>query len=100
MKYDDLDVLAIQLFLIIGALCLWARCSARAIGKCCRRPMHARSEDTAVTTEEREQHMRRMIEHGEKVQDQFRRDNAEFEESCKRFWKFMQSADVRDLFDV
>lgn len=53
-----------------------------------------------MTAEEREAHLRQMIAHGEKVRDQFQRDNAEFEESCWRFWKFMQSADVRDLFKV
>lgn len=53
-----------------------------------------------MTNDEREAHMRKMLEHGAKTQEQFRRDNAEFEESCKRFWKFIQSADVRDLFRV
>ncbi len=51
-----------------------------------------------MTNEEREQHMRRMLEHGKKVQEQFQRDNAEFDASCKRFWDFMQTAYVRDRF--
>lgn len=53
-----------------------------------------------MTPEEREQHMRRMLEHGEKVQRQFELNNAEFEAQCQSFWKFMHSADVRDLFKI
>jgi len=49
-----------------------------------------------VTADEREQHMRRMLEHGEKVQEKFRRDNAEFEESCRKFWDFMRHASLID----
>lgn len=51
-----------------------------------------------MTADEREQHMRRMLEHGQKVQEQFGRDNEEFERDCRNFWKWIQSADVRDLF--
>jgi len=49
-----------------------------------------------MTPEEREAHTRRMLEHGQKVQDKFRRDNAEFEESCRKFWEFMQRAELTD----
>ncbi len=45
-----------------------------------------------MTSDEREQHMRRMLEHGKKVQEQFRRDNAKFDEDCRRFWEFMKQA--------
>lgn len=48
-----------------------------------------------MTEEEREKHIRRMLEHGRKVQEQFRRENAKFDESCRKFWDFMQAADVR-----
>ena len=51
-----------------------------------------------MTDDEREQHMRRMLEHGEKVQRKFELNNAEFDAQCRNFWKFMQSAEVRDLF--
>lgn len=53
-----------------------------------------------MTPDEREQHVRRMIAHGEKVQREFELNNAEFEAQCRSFWQFMQSADVRDLFKI
>ncbi len=53
-----------------------------------------------MNTEDREAHMRRMLEHGEKVQRKFELDNAEFDAQCQAFWKFMHSADVRDLFKI
>lgn len=53
-----------------------------------------------MTSDEREQHMRRMLKHGEKVQADFRRTNEEFERDCRNFWKWIQSAQVRDLFKV
>lgn len=45
-----------------------------------------------MTADEREQHMRRMLEHGKKVQEKFRRDNAQFDKDCRRFWEFMRTA--------
>ena len=53
-----------------------------------------------MTEDEREQHVRRMLAHGEKVRREFELNNAEFEAQCRAFWKFMHSADVRDLFKI
>lgn len=47
-----------------------------------------------MTDEEREAHMRRMIAHGEKVAERFKRDNAEFEASCRVFWDFLRRYEV------
>ena len=53
-----------------------------------------------MTPDEKETHMRRMLEHGKKVQAEFKRTNEEFEADCRRFWAFMQTADVRELFKL
>lgn len=45
-----------------------------------------------MTPIDREQHMRRMLDHGEKVREEFKRDRAEFERDCRAFWDYMRRA--------
>lgn len=49
-----------------------------------------------MSPEDREAHMRRMLDHGRKVQEQFKRDNEEFERGCRTFWDFMRTARLHE----
>jgi hypothetical protein len=47
-----------------------------------------------VSPEDREAHMRRMLEHGEKVQEKFRQDNEDFERGCRAFWDRLRAIPI------
>lgn len=46
---------------------------------------------------EREAHIRRMIAHGEKLAEKFKRDNAEFEAGCRKFWDLMRRHQIEAI---
>lgn len=45
-----------------------------------------------MTPEDREQHMHRVLDHGERVREKFKRDNEQFERDCRAFWDYMRRA--------